>query len=342
MKIALDVVSGEYPAKELVFGALSALEENKNVTIVLVGNKDRINHALKENKLYPVHKERVSIKHTDEIIGMTETPSIAIKKKKNASVMVAARMVGRREADAFFSPGNTGATLASAITEIGRLKNVIRPPLVSVIPRKNGEFYLLDIGANVDCNYEYILQFAIMGGVLSRKCRGVSNPRVGLLNIGEEDYKGNMFYKKVFEKMEKLNINFIGNIEPHDMLKEDKADVVVTDGFSGNLVLKSLEGGASLVASFLKEEIMSSTLVNKIAAMFMKPVFKKLKSKVSADSYGSALLLGLNGGAFVGHGRTTALGVKNAIHTMYNFCNNKVNESIVKELHKSGIKKGIF
>ncbi|PCG20711.1 phosphate acyltransferase PlsX [Brachyspira sp. G79] len=339
MNLAIDVASGEKPLEELVLGAVNALAENNDVNLILVGNEKSITKVLSKAKYD--HK-RVDIRHTDEIIDMNESPANGIKHKKNASVLMAARLVKDKEAEGFFSPGNTGATLAAALTEIGRLKGVMRPPLISTLPKFGGEFCMLDMGANVDCTPDYMVQFAVMGRVFAKRYLKVENPRVGLLNIGEEDSKGNADTKKVFERLQKMKkINFIGNVEPNDMLKSDCVDVVVADGFDGNIVLKTIEGTAALVVNMLKSEVKKNP-VSVMGGLMMKPVFTNLKSKMSSDSYGSAILLGLNGGAFVGHGKTSGVGMKNAVLNMYRFLDAKINEKIAKELYDSGAKRRIF
>lgn len=339
MNLAIDVASGEKPLEELVFGAVNALSVNNDVNLILVGNEKSITKVLSKAKYD--HK-RVDIRHTDEIIDMNESPANGIKHKKNASVLMAARLVKDKEADGFFSPGNTGATLAAALTEIGRLKGVMRPPLISTLPKFGGEFCMLDMGANVDCTPDYMAQFAVMGRVFAKRYLKIENPRVGLLNIGEEDSKGNADTKKFFERLQKMKkINFIGNVEPNDMLKSDCVDVVVADGFDGNIVLKTIEGTAAFVVNMLKAEVKKNP-VSVMGGLMMKPVFGNLKSKMSSDSYGSAILLGLNGGAFVGHGKTSGVGMKNAVLNMYRFLDAKINEKIAKELYDSGAKRRIF
>ena len=339
MNLSIDVASGEKPLDELVDGAIKALSLNKDVNLILVGNEKDIVRALSSLKY---DKNRVDVEHSDSIIEMTETPAVAVKHKKNASVLVAARLVSDKKAEGFFSPGNTGATLAAALTEIGRLKGVMRPPLVSTLPKIGGEFCMMDMGANVDCTADYMAQFAVMGRVFAKRYMNISNPRVALLNIGEEDSKGNAAVKKYFERLEKMKkVNFVGNVEPNSMLKSDIADVVLADGFDGNIVLKSIEGSASLIVNLLKNEIKKNPL-NMMGAVMMKSVFKNLKTQMSADSYGSAILLGLNGGAFVGHGTTGRDGVKNAVLNMYKFLDAKINEKISKELLDSGVKRRIF
>lgn len=339
MNLAIDVASGENPLEELVIGSIDSLNYNSDINLILVGNGDKINKALSKVK----HDTgRVQIKHTTEVIGMQESPVIGIKHKKNASVLLAAKLVSERKAEGFFSPGNTGATLAASLTEIGRIRGVLRPPLISVLPRNGGEFCMLDMGANVDCTPDYLVQFAVMGRVFAKRILGINNPRVGLLNIGEEDSKGNQATKKAFEHLKKVKkINFIGNIEPNDMLRENVVDVVVADGFDGNIVLKTMEGTGKLVVNLIKSEIRKNP-ISTVGALMMRPVFKTLKDKMSSDSYGSAVLLGLNGGAFVGHGKTIGTGMTNAILNMNKFLSAKVNDKIAKELKDMGVRRRIF
>lgn len=339
MNLAIDIASGENPLEELVLGSVASLNYNDDINLILVGNGEEISKALSKTKY---DANRVQIEHTVEVIGMQESPAVGIKHKKNASVLLAARLVAEKKAEGFFSPGNTGATLAAALTEIGRIKGVLRPPLISVLPRNGGEFCMLDMGANVDCTPDYLAQFAVMGRVFAKRVLGIDDPRVGLLNIGEEDSKGNQATKKAFERLEKMKkINFIGNIEPNDMLKEDVVDVVVADGFDGNIVLKTMEGAGRLVVNLIKSEIKKNP-ISTVGALMMKPVFRTLKDKMSSDSYGSAVLLGLNGGAFVGHGKTSGSGMTNAILNMNKFLSAKVNDKIAKELQYTGVKRRIF
>lgn len=339
MKLAIDVASGEKPLEELVTGSIESLSKQKDISLILVGDEHQISKVL--SKLH-YDSNRVEIKHTTQVIGMTESPAVGIKRNKNASVLLAARLVADKEAEGFFSPGNTGATLAAALTEIGRIKGVFRPPLISKLPKVSGELCMLDMGANVDCTPDYMLQFAIMGRVFAKNFMKISKPRIGLLNIGSEDSKGNAITKKYFEKLERVkSINFVGNIEPNDMLKSDLVDVVLADGFDGNLVLKTMEGTASLIVNVLKNEIKKNPM-SMVGSLMMKSVFKSLKKQMNSDSYGSAILLGLNGGAFVGHGKTSGEGMTNAILNMYDFLSSKVNEKISKELHDAGAKRRIF
>lgn len=339
MNLAIDVASGEKSLEELVLGSINALNFNCEINLILVGNQSNIVKILSKARC---NTKRVKIEHTDEVIGMHESPAIGVKHKKNASVLLAARLVTEKKADGFFSPGNTGATLTSALTEIGRIKGVLRPPLVSTLPRAGGEFCMLDMGANVDCTPDYLAQFAVMGRVFAKEVLNISDPRVGLINIGEEDSKGNQITKKTFERLEKMKrINFIGNIEPNDMLKENIVDVVVADGFDGNIILKTMEGTGKLVFNLIKSEIKKNPF-STIGALMMNSVFETLKNKMSSDSYGSAVLLGLNGGAFVGHGKINGSGMTNAILNMYKFLSSKVNEKIAKELQNTGVKRRIF
>lgn len=339
MRIAVDVASGELPLEDLTRGCLKAIEERPHLSLILVGDKARIESVVSSNS--KINRDNIRIVHTHEIISMDEHPAKAVKHKRNASVTLAARLVGRNEADAFFSPGNTGATLAASLIEIGRLKGVLRPSLLSIAPRKDGEFCFLDVGANTDCTTEYLAQFAVMGDVFAKRYFKIRNPKIGLLNIGEEDTKGNAVSKKTFEKLSKLHLNFIGNVEPSDMFKSNVADVIVCDGFDGNIVLKTVEGTARFIIGMIKNEV-SKNPARVIGGLLMKPVFNVIKRNLSPDSYGAAILLGVRGGAFIGHGNTSAHGIKSAIFNMEKFLDAKINEHIINELQETGLKKGLF
>ena len=339
MRIAVDVASGESPLEELVRGSLRALSESKDISLIFVGDSSRINSVISKND--KVDTNRIRVLHTSEIIEMDDSPVKAIKHKHNASVTLAARLVGRGEAEAFFSPGNTGATLTASLMEIGRLKGILRPALLTMAPRNNGDFCILDVGANSDCTVDYLSQFAVMGHVFAKRFLNIRNPKIGLLNIGEEDSKGNSTTKKAFEKLSKMNLNFIGNVEPNDMFKNDYCDVLVCDGFDGNIVIKTMEGTAKFMMEVIKNEV-KRTPLRMVGAKLLKPAFKKIKQNLNADAYGAATLIGVKGGAFIGHGRTTEIGIKNALLNINKFLEAKVNEHLLSEISEAGAKKRIF
>lgn len=339
MKIAVDVASGENTIETLVQGCLEALAISKTISLILVGDQSRIERVIAKEK--KVDKSRIKIVHTLEVIGMDETPTKAIKSKHEASVLVAARLVGRGEAHGFFSPGNTGATLASSLMEIGRLKGIQRPALLTLAPSAGGDFCILDVGANSDCSAEYLVQFAVMGDVFAKRYLKIRNPKIGLLNIGEEEGKGNATVKKAYDKLSKLRLNFVGNIEPSDMFKADSCDVLVCDGFDGNILLKTIESTAKFMLHTIKDE-MKKNPSRLIGAKLMQPVFGKVKENLNPDTYGAAVLMGVKGGAFVGHGKTTQTGIKNAILSMSRFLEEEINKYLLEEINEMGVKKGIF
>ncbi|MHC0037201.1 phosphate acyltransferase PlsX [Pseudoneobacillus sp. C159] len=305
MKLAIDAMGGDNAPKEIVLGAMKAVENDKNIHITLVGNETEINH-------YLTNKERIEILHTDEIILGTDEPVRAVRRKKNASMVLAAQMVADNKADACISAGNTGALMAAGLFVVGRIEGIDRPALTPTLPTIGGEgFLLLDVGANVDAKPDHLLQYAIMGSIYSEKVRGIKTPRVGLLNIGTEEKKGNELTKQTFEILKTAPIHFIGNVEARDLL-EGVADVVVTDGFTGNMVLKTIEGTALSVFKMLKGALTSS-LKAKLAAAVLKPDLYHLKNKMDYSEYGGAGLFGLKAPVIKAHGSSDAQAIYSAI-----------------------------
>jgi phosphate acyltransferase len=305
MKIAIDAMGGDHAPKETVKGAMKAIEHFANLHIVLVGDETKIN-------TYLTNKDRIEIVHTEEIILGTDEPVRAVKRKKTASMVLAAQLVADGKADACISAGNTGALMAAGLFVVGRIEGIERPALTPTLPTVGGEgFLLLDVGANVDAKPEHLLQYAIMGSIYSEKVRGITNPRIGLLNIGTEEKKGNDLTKQSFELLKAANVNFIGNVEARDLL-DGVADVVVTDGFTGNMVLKTIEGTAMSVFTMLKGALTSS-LKSKLAAAVLKPDLKQLKNKMDYSEYGGAGLFGLKAPVIKAHGSSDAQAIFSAI-----------------------------
>lgn len=333
MRIAVDVASADNPLEEIVGGCAYALQEDKSVEVIAVGPSERIAAAMSG---FEYDKSRFHIHQSVDVIGMHEAPASAIKAKKNSSVVRAAYLVKEGEANGFFSPGNTGATLASSLMIIGRLKGVLRPALAALVPTINARrFVFLDVGANVDCTPEYITQFAIMGEIFAKYFFKIKAPKVALLNVGEEITKGDSKTKKTYEKLSKLPFDFIGNIEPTKMYS-GAADVVVSDGFVGNLVLKDIEGMSKTIMTILKNSIKKSFAAQIGAMLMKKPVFDRFKRDYSADSYGGVPLVGVKGSVFVGHGHSSENAVKNGILACAKYSANNVSEHIVEELKKFG------
>ncbi|MBC2850798.1 phosphate acyltransferase PlsX [Cetobacterium sp. 8H] len=326
MKIALDAMGGDYAPLETVKGAVQALQELTDITIILVGKKEEIE---KELKKYSYNKEKIEIVDAREIIEMTDDPITAIKTKKDSSMNRTLELVKNGAADASVSAGNTGALISGSQLKLRRIKGVLRPAITTIFPAKKRDIVLMDVGANSDSRPEFIDQFAVMGSLYFEELFGVKNPKVGLLNIGTEEGKGNELTRESFELLKANDkINFIGNIESRDIMDID-VDVVVTDGFTGNMVLKTAEGVSKYIFTLLKEEIMKSFL-GKIGALFLKPVFKSLKNKLDSSEYGGALFLGINGISIKAHGNSTANGIKNAIKVANKFAEDKFIEKLTE------------
>ncbi|MCL6616923.1 MAG: phosphate acyltransferase PlsX, partial [Anoxybacillus ayderensis] len=263
MKIAIDAMGGDHAPKEVVIGAQKAIEHFHDIEITLVGNETLI-------RPYITYDERLSIIHTEQMIEATDEPVRAVRRKKEASMVLMANEVSEGRAHACISAGNTGALMAAGLFVVGRMEGIERPALSPTMPTVDGKgFVMLDVGANVDAKPIHLYQYAVMGSVYAEKVRGIENPRVGLLNVGTEDGKGNELSKQVFAMLKDAPINFVGNVESRDLL-QGVADVVVCDGFTGNVALKSLEGTALALLSMLKEQLMS-TFTSKLAADLLKP-----------------------------------------------------------------------
>jgi phosphate acyltransferase len=326
MKIALDAMGGDNAPKEIVIGAMKAVEEFSDIHITLVGDENKINDHLKQH-------ERITILHTEEVILGTDEPVRAVRRKKNASMVLAAGLVSDGNADACISAGNTGALMAAGLFVVGRIDGIERPALSPTLPTIGGEgFLLLDVGANVDAKPEHLLQYAIMGSIYSEKVRGINKPRVGLLNIGTEEKKGNELTKLTFELLKNADLNFIGNVEARDLL-DGVADVVITDGFTGNMVLKTIEGTALSMFKMLKTSLMSS-VKSKLAAAVLKPEFGKLKNTMDYSEYGGAGLFGLKAPVIKAHGSSNARSIFSAIRQTREMVKNDVTALIQKTVEK--------
>lgn len=309
VKVALDAHGGDNAPKEVVKGALEALSENANLKIFLVGVTEMIEKEL-EGVTYD--KERLSIVHASEIIQMAEPPVAAIRKKKDSSIVKGMHMVRDNEADAFVSCGSTGAVLVGGQVIVGRIKGVERPPLAPLIPTKKGFSLLIDCGANVDSKPSNLVQFALMGSIYMQKIMGIENPKVGIVNIGAEEEKGNALVKDTFPLLKKCpGINFIGSVEARDIPNGD-CDVIVCDAFVGNVILKLYEGVSSTLISVIKDSMMSTTR-GKIGGALVKPGLKKTVKNFSSSEYGGAPLLGLKGLVVKGHGSSNSVEIKNAV-----------------------------
>ncbi|PFG06752.1 phosphate acyltransferase PlsX [Bacillus sp. es.034] len=320
MKLAVDAMGGDHAPKEIVLGVKRALREFNDIEVLLYGDEKQI-------KQYITPEERLTIVHTDEQIEGTDEPVRAVKRKKNASMVLMAQAVKNGEADACISAGNTGALMTAGLFIVGRIDGIERPALAPTLPTLDGKgFLMLDLGANVDAKPEHLAQYAVMGSIYSEKVRGINNPRVGLLNIGTEDKKGNELTKKTFQLLKELPVNFVGNVESRDLL-DGPADVVVTDGFTGNMVLKTIEGTALSVFSMLKKTFTSSTK-NKLAAGLVKNDLKQLKNMLDYTEYGGAGLFGLKAPVIKAHGSSNEVALYNAMRQAREMVKHDVSNTI--------------
>lgn len=309
MKIALDAMgSDNYPEPE-VHGAVAAVKQ-LDLEILLVGQEDKLNPLLNQagGDGLPIQ-----IIHAPEVLKMTDRPARSARKKADNSMAIGMELVKSGEAEAFVTAGNTGGAMANALFRLGRIRGVKRPALTGLFPVKGGHTVVLDIGANADCKPEYLVQFAAMGSVYAKAVLGIHHPRVGLLSNGEEAGKGNTLVKETYPLLEDSGLNFIGNVEGKELFG-GQADVVITDGFTGNVMLKSSEAVAKLLTDILRQEL-TSQLRTKIGALLAKPAFDNLKRILDPAEVGAAPLLGINGLVFVGHGRSDARAILNALRT---------------------------
>ena len=328
MKIAVDAMGGDFAPAAVVEGSVQAARD-LNLPIILVGDRERIEAELKK---HGYAGRNISIKHASEVIGMAESPTQAVRKKKDSSLKVCFELVRSGEADAVVTAGNSGAAMAAGIFLFKRIKGVERPAIAVSVPTMKSPAVLLDVGGNVDCKPCHLLQFAVMGGVYARYALKKDNPRIGLLSNGEEEAKGNDLTRETHALIKKTTLNYIGYVEGRDIYRGE-VDVVVTDGFVGNVVLKLSEGLVEAVTTMLKEEIMAS-MPSKIGYMLAKGAFQKLKKKVDYAEYGGAPLLGIDGVCIISHGRSSPKAIKNAILRANECARSRVNDHVLEEIQK--------
>lgn len=331
MKLAIDAMGGDHGPKSTVLGAMEAVSNIKDLSITLVGDETEI-------KKYLTNPAYITVIHTKEVITSDDEPVRAVRRKKNASMVLAANEVKEGRADACISAGNTGALMSAGLFVVGRTPGIDRPALSPTLPTINGEgFLLLDVGANVDAKPEHLLQYGIMGSIYSEKVRQIKNPRVGLLNIGTEDGKGNSLTQKSFALLKEAPINFVGNVEARDILT-GIADVIVTDGFSGNITLKTIEGTSMTVFSMLKE-VLTSTLKTKLAAGLIKKDLKDMQVKLDYSEYGGAGLFGLAAPVIKAHGSSNDRAIYNAIVQASHMVEYQVTDTIKETMENLKIEK---
>ncbi|WP_297519435.1 phosphate acyltransferase PlsX [uncultured Clostridium sp.] len=330
MKIAIDAMGSDNSPGAEVKGCIEAIKEFLDIEIVMVG---KILELEAELSKYDYDKSKIVIVDATEVISPNEEPVRALKQKKDSSLVKALNLVKSGECDAVLSAGSTGAFLAGSTLIVGRIKGIKRPALAPVMPGKNGPFMIIDAGANVDSKAPFLIQFAKMGEIYFKTVMDVKNPKVGLINIGAEEHKGNELTKEAHQLLKaESDINFVGNVEPRDVSVGD-VQVLVCDGFVGNTVLKMYEGTAKTILSMIKEEIMNS-FVSKIGAKFLSGTFKSLKKKMDYKEYGGAPFLGVNGICIKAHGSSDAKAFKNAVGQARRFYNNGLIEKIKSEIEK--------
>lgn len=326
--IALDAMGGDYAPEQTVKGAVEAVNSSDEIRVILVGKQDMIT---KELEKYEYAKEDIEVVHASEIIDMGDVPTVAIKDKKDSSLVVAMRLVREGKADALVSAGSTGAVLVGGQLVVGRLKGIKRPPLAPFIPTTKGFSLLIDCGANVDARPEHLVQFAQMGSIYYENVMGKKNPTVALLNIGTEEEKGNQLVKDTKPLMKECkNINYIGSVEARELVS-GAADVIVCEAFVGNVVLKFFEGLALTLFGSLKEGLMSSTRT-KLGALLVKPALKGLKNQFDTSSQGGAPLLGLKGLVVKAHGNSSSKEIEIALKQCISFKKQKINEKIKESI----------
>ncbi|MDO5540038.1 MAG: phosphate acyltransferase PlsX [Eubacteriales bacterium] len=322
VRVVVDAMGGDNAPDEQIKGAIQAVNSRDDIEIIFTGRQEVITSQL-EKYTYP--QERVKIIHADEVIETGESPVEAIRKKKNSSIVTGEMLVKNGEADAFVSSGSTGAVLAGGQLLVGRMKGVQRPPLAPLIPTENGVALLIDCGANVDARPSHLVQFAQMGSVYMERVVGIKNPRVGIVNIGAEEEKGNVLVKETYPLLKECkNINFIGNVEARD-IPAGVCDVVVCEAFVGNVILKLYEGVGATMIKKIKAGLMSS-LRSRIGALLIKPALKETVKTFDATQYGGAPMLGLKGLVVKAHGSAKSTEIQNAVIQCVEYKQQHINE----------------
>jgi len=330
--VAVDAMGGDFAPRALVDGALAAAR-HFDLGVALVGRRDAIDAELQRHP--DRDRDRLRVIDAADVVSMDEAPSAALRRKPNASIRVAAAMVARGDAAALFSAGHTGATVMAAHAAFGMLAGVDRPALAATVPTPNRPAILLDVGASVECRPQHLLQFALMGDVYARVALGLDRPRIGLLSIGEEASKGNELTRDAHRLLRASPLAFTGNVEARDVYT-GQADVVVCDGFTGNVVLKVSEGLVDVVERLLTDEL-SSTITMRVGSLIARRALRHFRRRVDYSEYGGAPLLGVAGVAIVGHGRSSAKAVRNAVVMAYRFASQRVIERIAREIAASAV-----
>ncbi len=329
MKVIVDAMGGDNAPQAIVEGCVMALAENPSLEITLVGKEDDISIELAKHNY---DTRRINVVHATEVIDMAEPPVDAIRNKRDSSLVRGMRLLREGEGQVFITAGNTGATIAGATLVVKRIPGVKRCALAPLLPSEKGKVLLIDAGANTECRPSYLAQFALMGSIYMQKMEGIASPRVGLVNNGAESEKGTELTKATYKLLESMPVNFAGNAEGRDLLSGDY-DVIVCDGFTGNVILKFLEGVAGTLFSMLKKELKSG-FRTKLGAALAMPAFKAFKKNLDYTEYGGALLLGVGGGVMKAHGSSNAKAIKSTLRQAAGFIDADVVNVIKTEISK--------
>ena len=334
MKIAVDAMGGDYAPGVVVEGVLLALQEIPGLQLVLVGHLEKLSFYLEKAGM--VNHPQVELVHAEQVVEMSDHSTDAIRSKKKSSITVCADLVKAGRADAIVSAGHTGAAVAATKVRLRTLRGVDRPALASLMPAVGGKNILVDVGANTDCTPLNLAQFAVMGEIYAQLTFGVERPRIGLLSVGGEDVKGNDLTKEVFKILSGMPINFVGNVEGHDIFHKNTCDVIVCDGFTGNSILKASEGLARATFHWLKEAFTRNP-IRQTGAFLAKEAFRELKKISDSEEFGGAPLLGIGGVCIIGHGASSPKAVKNAIRFADTYLKYGLTDRIIKRINECGI-----
>jgi glycerol-3-phosphate acyltransferase PlsX len=336
MRIVVDAMGGDKAPYEIVKGALLAANQFKNVEIILSGDQKELEKLL-STSFMPIPKN-IAILHASEVVGMEESGIVAVRKKTDSSITKAVQLVARGEAVAVVSAGNTGAAVAASTMNLRILKGVARPGIMASLPTRSKHCIVIDVGANLKCKPMHLLQYAVMSSVFCRYILDIKEPRVGLLNIGEESSKGNDLVKEAYDLLKESNLNFVGNIEGVDLF-EGKCDIVVCEGFVGNVLIKFAEGIAEGILGSLKDES-SKGLWSRMGHRLIRPALGRLRRRMDYSEYGGVPLLGVDGICIICHGRSDFKAIQNAIREAVRFAKTNVNDHIVAELEANHVEQG--
>jgi len=331
MKIVVDAMGGDYAPGVVVEGAVAAVKEY-GVDVILVGDHDRVAALLAKTGF---HSDKITVSPSTEVIEMHDPPAASVRRKRNSSIVVGLKLVKDGKADAFVSAGNTGAAVCAGTLLLGLLPGVERPGIATVMPSLKGIFLIMDVGANIDPKPIHLMQYGIMAELYGREILKIKEPTVGLLNVGEEESKGTEFLKDTYELLSKTHLNFRGNVEGRHLFSGE-CDIVICDGFVGNVTLKVSESLAEAMQKFMKKHILSTPL-GLLGALLLKSSFHRLKKDIDYSEYGGAPLLGINGVIIIGHGRSNACAIKNAIRVAKTEVENRFNEKLVTAIKSENL-----